>query len=142
MTTIATPSQPSRVGELLRDVSRVTAPITRLLAGRRFFPLWARVRHRGRLSGREYAIPVAVRVTPDAFVIGLPWGDRTQWVRNVIAAGGCTLRWRGVDHPTRDPELIGLTEAASAFTPTQRIVLKAAGVSRFIRLRRYTTTAG
>lgn len=138
MTTIANPSQPSRVGELLRVVTRVTAPVTRQLAGRRFFPLWAMLRHRGRLSGREYAIPVAVRVTPDAFVIGLPWGDRTQWVRNVIAAGGCTIRWRGVDHPTDDPELLGHTEASSAFTRTQRAVLKAAGVSRFMRLRRGT----
>ncbi len=138
MTTITTPSQPSRLAELLRGITRVTAPITRQLAGRRFFPLWAVLRHRGRLSGHEYAIPVAVRVTPEAFVIGLPWGDRTQWVRNVIAAGGCTIRWRGTDQPTDDPELIGLTEASGAFTPTQRAVLKAAGVTRFMRLQRAT----
>jgi hypothetical protein len=60
-------------------------------------------------------------------------------VRNVIAARSCTIRWRGTDHPTNDPRVIGLAEASDAFSPIQRAVLKAVGVSRFIRLRRGTT---
>lgn len=68
---------------------KLTSPIARKLAGRRWFPLWAVLRHRGRRTGHEYAIPVAVLVTPATFVIGLPWGPTTNWVQNVLAAGGC-----------------------------------------------------
>ncbi|GIF16983.1 hypothetical protein Ate01nite_70150 [Actinoplanes teichomyceticus] len=82
-----------------------------MLAGRRWFPLWAVVHHRGRVSGRGLSVPVAVVATPDGFVINLPWGARTNWVRNVIAAGGCTLRWKGADHRVDHPEIL---DAAAA----------------------------
>jgi deazaflavin-dependent oxidoreductase (nitroreductase family) len=75
----------------------LTAPIARRLAGRRFFPLWAVVHHRGRRTGRELSVPVAVQATPDAFVVVLPWGPGTNWARNVLAAGGCVVRWKGQD---------------------------------------------
>ncbi len=129
-------SPPSPLAQVTRTISKFTAPASRPLAGRRFFPLWANLHHRGRRSGRAYAVPVAVRVSADAFVIALPWGDRTQWVRNVIAAGGCTIRWRGTDHEVIEPEVIGAAEAREAFSPFQRWVLGTAGVSIFIRLRR------
>jgi hypothetical protein len=80
--------------------------VVRSLAGRRFFPQWAVVHHRGRTTGRELSLPVAVLATPDGFVIALPWGPGTNWVRNVQAAGGCTLRWRGTDVPVTGPELL------------------------------------
>lgn len=99
----STPAPPS--GRSWR-FARATAPLTRSLAGRRFFPLWAVVHHRGRTSGREMSLPVAVRATPEAFVIALPWGPGTNWVRNVQAAGGCTLRWRGRDVAVTRPELL------------------------------------
>src|SRR4051812_32278800 len=78
--------------------ARATSPVVRVLAGRRYFPAWAVVHHRGRVSGRSLAVPVSVVATPTGFVINLPWGARTNWVRNVLAAGECTIRWKGVDH--------------------------------------------
>ncbi|BCJ48108.1 hypothetical protein GCM10010168_24680 [Actinoplanes ianthinogenes] len=92
-------------------LARATAPAVRVLAGRRFFPLWAVVQHRGRVSGRELSVPVAVTVTPEVFVINLPWGARTNWVRNVQAAGSCTLRWKGRPHPADQPRIIDATAA-------------------------------
>ncbi|WP_221327906.1 hypothetical protein [Actinoplanes sp. L3-i22] len=91
--------------------ARATAPAVRVLAGRRWFPAWAVVHHRGRVSGRDLTVPVAVVATSDGFVINLPWGARTNWVRNVVAAGGCTIRWRGVEHRMDDPRII---DAAAA----------------------------
>lgn len=61
--------------------AQLTAPFARRFAGRRFFPLWAVVHHRGRRSGRELTVPVAVRVTPLEFLIVLPWGTGTNWAR-------------------------------------------------------------
>lgn len=85
------------------------------LAGRRFFPLWAVLHHRGRTSGRLLAVPVAVLAAPDVFVIPLLFGPRTNWVRNVLAADGCVLRWRGVEHSLTGPELIGPARARPYF---------------------------
>lgn len=91
--------------------ARATAPATRVLAGRRWFPGWAVVRHTGRKSGRSLAVPVAVVVTADLFVINLPWGAQTNWVRNVLAADGGTIRWRGADHPVDAPRVVDETVA-------------------------------
>jgi deazaflavin-dependent oxidoreductase (nitroreductase family) len=128
-------TRPRRADPVLLRVVRLVGPLTRPLAGRRFFPLWAVLRHRGRRSGREYAVPVGVRVTADGYFIALPFGERTQWVHNVVAAGGCTLRWRGEDRVMADPTIVGTDKAASAFPPAQRWMLRAARVQRFIRLR-------
>ncbi|GIE83027.1 hypothetical protein Aph02nite_89770 [Actinoplanes philippinensis] len=91
--------------------ARATAPAVARLAGRRWFPLWARVHHRGRKSGRDLTVPVAVLVTPDGFLINLPWGAHTNWVRNVLAAEGCTLRWKGADHPVGRPRILDAGQA-------------------------------
>lgn len=120
-------------------LARVTTPLWMPMAGRRVLPLWAVVHVRGRRSGRSYAIPVAARATPGAFVIAIPWGDATQWVRNVQAAGGCTVTWRGRDHQTDAPEIIGWTQAAPAFSGWQRVLLRIARIGQFLRLHRRDT---
>src|SRR5690349_10060056 len=91
--------------------ARATAPAIRVLAGRRWFPAWAVVHHRGRVTGRDLAVPIAIVTTPDGFVINLPWGARTNWVRNVVAAGGCTIRWKGIDHRMDQPRIIDAVAA-------------------------------
>jgi deazaflavin-dependent oxidoreductase (nitroreductase family) len=115
---------------------RVTRPVAAVLAGRRWFPVWAVLRHRGRKSGKEYAVPVAPLVGRDSFVIGLPWGPRTNWVQNVIAAGGCTIRWKGVDYRLSDPRVVGVEAALQAAGRFQRIVLKRTRIPAFLELRR------
>jgi len=131
--------RPSLLGRITRALARATNPLWKPMAGRRALPLWAVVHHRVRLSSRSYAIPVAVRATPEAFVIALPWGDATQWVRNVQAAGGCTVTWRGRDHRADAPEILGRTEAAPAFNGWQRVLLRIGRVQQFLRLHRVGT---
>src|SRR4051794_11848745 len=58
------------------------------IAGRRFLPVWALVKHRGRTSGKLYETPIAILgSTPESVYIALPWGGGTDWVRNLQAAG-------------------------------------------------------
>jgi deazaflavin-dependent oxidoreductase (nitroreductase family) len=141
MTSLAQIPPSSGFARRMRAIGRATTPISRLIAGRRFFPLYAVVHHRGRRSGRAYAVPVAVRVTDEAFTIALPWGAETQWLRNVLAAGECTIRWSGRDHRTIEPAVIGFDEAVPAFSQVQRAILRAIGVRIFLRLRRVQATA-
>ncbi|GAA2030566.1 hypothetical protein GCM10009740_20260 [Terrabacter terrae] len=99
------------------------------LAGRRFLPVWAVLHHRGRSTGREYATPVAVLATPTTFVIGLPWGRRTDWVRNVRAAEGCTIRWKGRDFRCTAPTFVDRSVALAASTGLARRVIERRGMA-------------
>jgi deazaflavin-dependent oxidoreductase (nitroreductase family) len=127
-------ARPSLVARLTRAIARTSGPLARPLAGRRFLPLWAVVHHRGRRSGRSYAVPVAIRGTETTLTIPLPWGRETQWLRNVLAADGCVVRWRGRDVTGADPQVLGMETALEAFHPVQRAVLRAAGVASYLRL--------
>lgn len=129
------PSQRRRTDPLLLRAVRFGTRLTRPLAGRRFFPLWAVLHHRGRKSGREYAVTVGVRATADGYFIALPFGERTQWVHNVVAAGRCTVRWRGTDIVLADPAIVRADEAASAFPPALRWMMSVAGARQVLRLR-------
>jgi len=111
-----------------RRVVRATAPFADALAGRRWFPLWAKVHHRGRRSGIDYTTPVAIipSVSKQVFLIGLPWGPTTNWARNVVAAGGATVTWKGREHQATEPRLVDGREAAALSSPFFRPI-----VSRF-----------
>jgi deazaflavin-dependent oxidoreductase (nitroreductase family) len=88
---------------------KVTSPFARRLAGHAWFPLWAVMHHVGRKSGAEYAIPVAIIPTRGSttFLVGLPWGETTNWAQNVLAAGGATVTWKGRDWAATNPRLVG-----------------------------------
>ncbi len=126
----------SPVGAAIHWISRVTVPLGRPLAGRRWFPLFAVLEHRGRTSGRAYRIPIVAVHTADGFVIPVPFGERTQWVRNIKAAGGATLRWKGKDYRVAEPEVIEAAEAMPSFNRVERAGIKAFGMQRFARVRR------
>ena len=61
------------------------------VAGRRLSPV-ALVVHQGRRSGRRYRTPVMPLPLRDGFLVSLPYGPGRDWVRNVLAAGGGSLR--------------------------------------------------
>lgn len=108
-----------------------------LVAGRRFVPVWAVVKHRGRKSGREFETPVAVLTTPDTFVIALVWGRGTDWVRNLRAAGGGTVHWQGRDEVVTDPQFVGLDVAKAAAPGVLGPALeRLPGDGEFLQLRR------
>jgi deazaflavin-dependent oxidoreductase (nitroreductase family) len=82
----------------VRTAARVLNPLVLSLAGTRLLPLYGVIEHHGRRSGKAYRTPVVVRPTNDGFVVPMPWGEHTDWYRNVRAVGECVLRWRGRDY--------------------------------------------
>ena len=54
-------------------------------------PWFGIVEHVGRRSGRRYRTPVNVFRRGNRYVFALTYGTESEWVRNVLAAGGCTL---------------------------------------------------
>lgn len=86
--------------------------------------------------GKSYKTPVAIRSTPDGFVLPLPFGDGVDWCRNLLAGGGGIVHFRGVDYTVVQPEIIDGPSAAAAFNAYMRIVLRALRVKKAIRVRR------
>ena len=109
-----------------KALQQAIEPVALALAGRRWMPLWAVVHHRGRRSGTEYATPIAVIPTIDKSIvlIGLPWGIDTNWARNVVAAGGARLTWKGRDQRTVTPRIIEPIEAARLTKPLFRFIVR------------------
>lgn len=109
-----------------RWVVNGSAPLARAISGRRWFPLFAVMHHRGRRSGTAYDTPIAVipTVTRDVILIGLPWGRDTNWGRNVLAAGGATLTWKGQEFEATEPRIIEGPEAAAMARPLFRPVIR------------------
>ena len=78
---------------LKNTLNRWTTRLAR--AGRGPFSL---VRHVGRKSGKTYETPIIVARAEGGFIAELTYGERVDWYRNVVAAGGCELLVRGVWH--------------------------------------------
>jgi deazaflavin-dependent oxidoreductase (nitroreductase family) len=115
--------------------TRLFNPLLRRLAGTRALPLFGVIHHRGRRSGRPYATPVAVAPTADGFIVPLTFGQGADWFRNVRAAGGCMIRWKGADYPVVEPEVVDFQTGRSAITPLERRLLPVFGIRQFVHLR-------
>lgn len=80
--------------ELPRGLARfnraVTNPIQRQYAW--LLPPWVVVCHRGRRSGRLYRTPVMAFVHGRTLAAVVLYGERSDWVRNVLAGGGQVVR--------------------------------------------------
>jgi len=89
--------------------------------------------HRGRRSGRRYQTPVNVFSAGDGYVVALTYGADTDWVKNVLAAGGCELRTRGQAIRLGSPRLFH-DESRSGIRPVERQVLRLLDVADFLTL--------
>jgi deazaflavin-dependent oxidoreductase (nitroreductase family) len=132
--TILDATAPPRFGGVLWRLARRTTRLAMPIAGRRGNPIFAVVIHRGRRTGREWATPVAARRVADGFVLSLAFGAQADWHRNLVAAGGGVIRWRGIEYPVRTPEPIDPATALPAFNVVQRLALRASGIRLFIHL--------
>jgi deazaflavin-dependent oxidoreductase (nitroreductase family) len=115
----------------------------RRLAGRRHFGLVAQIHHTGRRSGRAYITPAGARLAGDHVLIPLTFGSRSDWSRNVRAAGGCTVVLRGATYRSIHPDYLKWSEAwpqiHDAFSPIERGVFRVLGIKQFLRLQIATT---
>lgn len=120
---------PLAVGRLNRvALNRVTTPLVRHLPG------FGVVHHRGRRSGRAYRTPVNLFPVEGGFVIALTYGPETDWLKNVLAAGGCEIETRGRRVRCEAPRLYEDTER-SRIRPVERVALRLLRVDRFLELR-------
>ena len=117
---------------LARANRRVTNRLTEPLASR--LPGFGVIEHRGRRSGRAYRTPVNLFRAPAGYVVALTYGADSDWVRNVLASGGCELTWRGRHVHVSSPTVVH-DERRRAVPPAVRIPLRLLGVADFLQLR-------
>ncbi|WP_422747061.1 nitroreductase family deazaflavin-dependent oxidoreductase [Mycobacterium sp. WMMD1722] len=104
-------------------------------------PGFGLVIHQGRSSGRSYTTPVNVFRTPTGVRIALTYGADSQWVKNVLAAQGCTLRTQGRTLTLSEPRIVHDPERTS-IRPLERRVLGMLAVDDFLDLNEYHEPAG
>lgn len=117
---------------LARFNRRVTNHLTRRIAGR--LPGFAIVRHTGRRSGHIYRTPVNAFRAPDGYRIALTYGPERDWVRNVMAAGGCEIERRGRRIALTAPRILSDPRRGWA-PPIVRQVLGVIGATQYMHLR-------
>jgi deazaflavin-dependent oxidoreductase (nitroreductase family) len=126
----------SRFRAAVRGVTRVVNPLVLKLAGTRLLPLYGVIEHRGRRSGKVYRTPVVVRRTSDGFIVPMPWGEHTDWYRNVRAAGECVIRWKGRAYSLVQPELMDdPTAARASFSAIEWAISTRLGINHYLHLR-------
>jgi deazaflavin-dependent oxidoreductase (nitroreductase family) len=119
-----------------RSLTKVFNAVARPLAGSGLIAVWGVVEHTGRRSGRAFSTPVALAATSSEFFVPLPFGEGTDWCRNIRAANGGAIRYRGHNYRVADPQLVGADVATRAFPRVLRPVVSLFGIERFLRLRR------
>jgi deazaflavin-dependent oxidoreductase (nitroreductase family) len=75
------------------------------------------VRHVGRRSGQTYETPIVAVQHDDSFLIALPYGERTDWLKNVLDKGSATIVAKGHTYEVDRPEVIVMAEATTYFRP-------------------------
>jgi deazaflavin-dependent oxidoreductase (nitroreductase family) len=105
--------------------------LSRLFAG--WMPGFGIIEHAGRKSGKAYRTPMNVFRHGDGWVFALTYGSDVQWVRNVLASGGCTLLTLGRRHQLVNPRLFVDPKRSAIPTPVRQF-LGLLRVSEFIRL--------
>jgi len=109
----------------------VTNRITGLFAG--WLPGFGILTHVGRKSGKVYRKPINVFRASNGFIIALTYSSQSEWVKNVLAAGGCELKTRGKKYQlsatnvVRDP-------MRRRFPIPVRVVLRIVGADEYMEL--------
>jgi deazaflavin-dependent oxidoreductase (nitroreductase family) len=114
-------------------VKRYVNPVTRPVAKR--LPSFAILTHRGRKSRRLYRTPMNVFRRGDEYFFYLTYGSDVQWVKNVLAAGSCSIETRGRVIELVEPELVTDPELRPAPPHVRFIERHIAGVTQYVRMR-------
>lgn len=111
-----------------RVTNRILGPPSTLLPG------LGVVFHLGRKSGKVYRAPVLVFRDGEDYVFSLTYTSDTDWVKNVLAAGGCGFLSTGRMRTLVDPRLEVDVEKAWAPLPIRK-ALDGIDAHEVLRLR-------
>jgi deazaflavin-dependent oxidoreductase (nitroreductase family) len=126
--------------DAVRRMGRATKPLVLRSAGRDGSPTSV-VQHVGRTSGRSYRTPVVAAAFDGGFVIALPYGPNTDWLKNVLARGRATIQSGGRDYAVDRPEIVAMDDANPHFAPREQRMHRQFKVTEALRVRMAAATA-
>jgi hypothetical protein len=107
------------VNEQTRRLTKPAHAPLRRIAGTRWGALYfnlSAIKHIGRTSGHDYVTLLSAYPLGDGFVLALAYPpEKTDWYQNVLAAGTCTLKYKGGEYALERPEPIPISRAVSAY---------------------------
>lgn len=106
-----------------------TNRITSLFAG--WLPGFGILTHVGRKSRNVYRTPVNVFRAPSGIIIALTYSSQSEWVKNVLAAGGCELKTRGRKYQLSAPKVVR-DPTRKRFPIPVRLVLRIVGADEYM----------
>jgi deazaflavin-dependent oxidoreductase (nitroreductase family) len=109
----------------------LTNRITSLFAG--WFPGFGILAHVGRKSRKVYQTPVNVFRRPNGFIVALTYSSECEWVKNVLAAGGCELKTCGKKYLLSTPRVVR-DPTRRRFPIPVRLVLRIVGADQYMEL--------
>src|SRR5437879_8073662 len=109
----------------------VTNRITGLFAG--WLPGFGILTHVGRKSGKVYRTPINVFRVPNGFIIALTYSSHSEWVKNVLAAGGCDLKTVGTKYKLSSGKAVH-DPSRQRFPIPVRLVLRLVGGDEYMEL--------
>ena len=109
----------------------VTNRITVLFGG--WLPGFGILTHVGRKSGKVYKTSLNVFRAPNGFIISLTYSSQCEWVKNVLAAGGCELKTRGKKYLLSSPKVVR-DPTRWRFTIPVRLAQRIVGVDEYMKL--------
>lgn len=94
------------------------------------------IEHVGRRSGSTYGTPVDIIETTTRLLIALPYGTRTDWLRNVLDAGSATVVTRGERVRVDRPAIVATADVAALIPPRTLRTLRLFGVGECLSLEK------
>ncbi len=110
--------------------NRLTLALTK--SGRGPFSI---VQHKGRRSGRAYQTPVLASYFDGMIVIPLSYGEKVDWLRNVLAQGGCEIIRNKNKINATNPEVIDSSVAYEVLPEERRRLFERHKMEKFLCLR-------
>jgi deazaflavin-dependent oxidoreductase (nitroreductase family) len=123
-----------RIQNTLRLFTRAMRPVALRSAGKEGSGTSV-IRHTGRRSGRAYETPVIVARDDGHFLIALPYGQRTDWLKNVLGTGCAAIVANGCTYDVDQPEVIPMAEATACFRPREQRMHRQFRVESALRVR-------
>lgn len=108
-----------------------TNRITSLFAS--WLPGFGILTHVGRKSRKVYRTPVNVFRVSNGFIVALTYSSQSEWMKNVLAAGGCQLRTRGRNYQLSAPTVVR-DPTRRRFPIPVRLILRLVGADEYMEL--------
>ena len=90
--------------------------------------------HVGRSSGRTYRTPLDAHAVDGGYVFILVYGSRSDWVRNVLAAGGAHLTIDGREITLTAPRVVDAGEAWAVLPDTVARPPRLLRINEYLRM--------